>query len=90
MQHFHSKTTVNKFEGVQKKYITHILLTAYCIISITEQIYKLLPSNCKKNLPKTLYHPDASTDHSHKPWPEESVALRSLKMTDGVMLPFRS
>lgn len=32
--------------------------------------------------------PDASTHHSHKLRPEESVALHSLKMTDGVMHSF--
>lgn len=59
------------------------------MISKTEQIHKLLPSSCKKNPPpKHPPAPDASTHHSHKLWPEESVALHFLKMTDGVMLSF--
>lgn len=74
-----------KLRYSERKLITRILLTNYYIISKTEQICKLLPSSCKKNTPLS---PDASTHHSHKRWPEESLALHSLKMTDGVMLSF--
>lgn len=55
----------------------------YYIIPKMEQINKLFPSSCTKTHPPS---PDASTHHSHKHWPEESVALHSLNMTDGVIL----